>query len=119
MIHNILENCKDIFVDSINKLKGSDRRIAIAMVLKAIDKGGQRIVAKIFNVSRNTIRKGTHELESGFRIIDAYNARGRKKVEEKLPNLLNDIIDCQSQTDPSFKTTRLFTRLTVERVRKL
>ena len=46
MIHNILENCKDIFIDSINKLKSSDRRIAIAKVSKAIGKGGQRIVAK-------------------------------------------------------------------------
>ena len=120
MIHNILDNCKDIFIDSINKLKSSDRRIALAKVSKAFDKGGQRIVAKIFNVSRDTIRKGTHELESGITIIDAYNARGRKKVEEKLPNLLEDIkdiVDCQSQTDPNFKTTRLFTRLTVKKVR--
>ena len=83
-------------------------------------KGGQRFVAKMFNVSRDTIRKGTHELESGVRIIDAYNARGRKKAEEKLPDLLKDIkdiVDCQSQTDPSFKTTRLYTRLTVHEVR--
>lgn len=119
MIHNILENCKDIFIDSINKLKSSNRRIAIAKVSKAIGKGGQRIVAKEFNVSRDTIRKGTHELESGVTIIDAYNARGRKKVEEKLPNLLDDIkyiVDCQSQTDPSFRTTRLYTRLTVQEV---
>jgi transposase len=79
MIHNILDNCKDIFIDSINKLKSSDRRIAIAKVSKAIGKGGQRIVARAFNVSRDTIRKGTHELESGFKIVDAYNARGRKK----------------------------------------
>lgn len=120
MIHNILDNCKDIFIDSINKLKSSDRRIALAKVSKALEKGGQRIVAKVFNVSRDTIRKGTHELESGLTITDAYNARGRKKVEEKLPNLLKDIkdiVDCQSQTDPNFKTTKLFTRLTVKKVR--
>jgi len=46
MIHNILENCKDIFIDSINKLKISDRRIVIAKISKTIDKSGQRIVAK-------------------------------------------------------------------------
>jgi hypothetical protein len=120
MIHNILEKCKDIFIDSINKLKGSDRRIAIAKVSKAIGKGGQRIVSKEFNVSRETIRKGTHELESGIRIVDAFNARGRKKVEERLSNLLKDIkdiVDFESQTDPSFKSTRLYTRLTVKEVR--
>ena len=121
MIHNIFKDYKDIFIDSINKLKSSDRRIALARVSKAIGKGGQRVVAKVFKVSRDTIRKGTHELESGISIVDAYNARGRKKAEEKLPNLLediNDIVDCQSQTDPDFKTRRLFTRITVQEVRK-
>ena len=69
MIHNILDNCKDIFIDSINKLKSSDWRIVVAKVSKVIGKGGQRIVAKVFNVNRDTIRKGTHELQSGNRII--------------------------------------------------
>ena len=120
MIHNILEKYKDIFIDSINKLKGSDRRTAIAMVSKIIGKGGQRLSAEEFNVSRNTIRKGTYELESGIKIVDAFNARGRKKAEEKLPNLLKDIkdiADFESQTDPSFKSTRLYTRLTVKEIR--
>jgi len=66
--------------------------------------GGQSIVASEFNVSRDTIRKGTHELESGFEIVDAHNAKGRKKVEEKLPKLMDDIkdiVDSQSQTDPN------------------
>ncbi len=77
---------------------------------------GNVLLANPFNSSRNTIRKGTHELESGIKIIDEFNARDRKKAEEKLPNLLKDIkdiIDCQRQTDPSFKRTRLFPRLTV------
>jgi hypothetical protein len=60
MIHNFLDKCKDIFIDSINKLKGSDRRIALAKVSKAIGKGGQRVVAKKFKISRDTTRKGVH-----------------------------------------------------------
>ena len=70
---------------------------------------------------RDTIRKGLHELNSGMTIVDAFNARGRKPIEEKLPNLIVDIqniVDSQSQTDPNFKTTRIFTRLTVKEVRK-
>ena len=53
--------------------------------------------------------------------MDAFNARGRKPIEEKIPNLIRDIkniADSQSQTDPNFKTTRIFTRLTVKEVRK-
>lgn len=120
MIHSILGKCKDIFKETLNKLKGSDRRVALASVSEVIGKGGQSLVAKEFNVSRDTIRKGRHELKSGITIVNAFNARGRKKIEEKLPNLLGDIkniVDSQSQTDPNFKTTRIFTRMTVKEVR--
>lgn len=121
MILTIFGKCKDIFKETINKLKGPDRRVALASVSEVIGKGGQSIVAKEFNVSRDTIRKGLHELNSGFKIVDALNARGRKSIEEKLPNITRDIkniVDSQSQTDPNFKTTRIFTRLTVKEVRK-
>lgn len=42
-------------------------------------------------------------------------------IEEKLPDLLADIqalVDPQAQTDPSFKTTRLYSRLSVAEVRR-
>jgi len=68
-----------------------------------------------------TIRKGTHELESGFTCLDAFSARGRKRVEVHLPHLLSDIkaiVDSQSQADPQFRTTRLYTRLTAAEVRQ-
>lgn len=46
---------------------------------------------------------------------------GRKRAEDHLPNLLMDIraiVDGQSQTDPQFKTKRLYTRLTATEVRR-
>ena len=61
-------------------------------------------------------------MKSGFKIVDAFNARGRKSIEVKLPRLIEDIkdiVDSQAQTDPSFKTTRLFTRITVKEVNDL
>jgi hypothetical protein len=68
-----------------------------------------------------TIRKGTHELESGLRCVDNFAARGRKRAEDHLPNLLTDIttiVDGQSQTDPQFRTNRLYTRLSAAEVRR-
>lgn len=65
------------------------------------------------------IRKGTRELESGIVCLDAFYARGRKRVETFLPNLLEDltsIVDSQSQTDPSFESNRLYTRLSVPEI---
>ena len=47
--------------------------------------------------------------------------RGRKRAEAHLPNLLADleaIVTGQSQADPSFRTTRLYTRLTAGEVRR-
>ncbi|WP_242058225.1 ISAzo13 family transposase [Nostoc sp. FACHB-857] len=84
--------------------------------------GGQLLAQKELGWDRNTIRKGIKELISGISCIDNYSARGRWKVEEHLPNLLGDIkklVDSQSQTDPSFKSQRLYTRLTASQVRKL
>jgi len=111
----------NILMKTIHMLKGSDKRITLAMIAEAIGKGGQSIVAEEFHVSRDTIRKGRCELETGIPFEDAFHERGRKKAEEILENLLQDItdiVDGQSQTDPSFKTTRLFTRLTVKVIRE-
>lgn len=121
MIMNFFGKCKDIFIESLKKLKGYEKRIALAKVTKEYGRGGQRFVMKEFQVGRDTIRKGTHELRSGIRCEDAFKMRGRKKIEKHLLNLINDIkeiADGQSQTDPTFHSTRLYTRLTIAIFRK-
>lgn len=121
MVLNISGKCKDLFKETLNKLKGSDRRVALANISEIIGKGGQSIVAQEFSVSRDTVRKGLGELKSGIAIVDDFTSRGRKPIEAKLPNLIEDIkdiVDSQSQTDPDFKTRRLFTRMTVREVKK-
>jgi len=53
--------------------------------------------------------------------IDAFSSRGRKRSEDHLPNLLIDItarVDSQSQADPQFRTTRLYTHLRAAEVRR-
>lgn len=60
-------------------------------------------------------------MEHGIICVDAFSSRGRKRSEDHLPNLLIDItaiVDSQSQTDPQFRTTRLYTRLTAAEVRR-
>jgi hypothetical protein len=90
-------------------------------VVKTLGKGGQRRAEDELGWNRRTIRKGTHELESGIRCADYLSGRGRKRAEAQLPNLLEDmkaILDEQSQTDPTFKSTRLYTRLSAAEVRR-
>ena len=115
------EELKSTYLKTAQLLKGSERRQFMGQIVKSLGRGGQSYAAQTFQWGRNTIRKGLQELESGKPIEDNFSARGRKKAEEKLPNLLTDIqaiVDGQSQTDPTFQSTRLYTRLSASEVRK-
>jgi hypothetical protein len=115
------ELTKLVYRETAQILKGSDRRLFMARVVKALGEGGQRQAERELGWNRRTIRKGMHELESGVVCLDGYSARGRKAAEEHLPTLLADIqaiVDGQSQTDPRFESNRLYTRLSAAAVRQ-
>ena len=112
---------KGLLQDAAKQLKGSARRLFMARTVRELGPGGQRRAERELGWNRGTIRKGTRELESGVAIVDAFALRGRKRAEERLPQLLADltaIVDGQSQADPQFRTTRLYTRLTAAEVRR-
>jgi hypothetical protein len=106
----------------------AEKRSVVAIVFllhnQVTGKLGEQVTGcaeRELNWNRGTVRKGKHELESGIACEDAFSARGRKRAEEHLLNLLEDIeaiADEQSQTDPTFKTTRLYTRISAAEVRK-
>ena len=115
------DSLKALFMETARSLKGSARRLFMARTVKELGLGGQRRAERELGWSRVTIRKGTHELETGFTCLDAIAARGRQPVEAHLPTLLPDItaiVDSQSQTDPQFRTQRLYTRLSAAEVRR-
>ena len=117
----LTDSVKSLLIETAKSLKGSARRVFMARTVKELGSGGQRRAARELGWGRMTIRKGMHELDSGLRCVDAFSLRGRKRAEEHLPNLLTDlhaIVDSQSQTDPQFRTTRLYTRLTAAEVRR-
>src|SRR3954470_9661478 len=96
-------------------LTGSERRRFLARTVEELGPGGQRRAERELGWSRVTIRKGQRELASGVTCVDASALRERKRAEVHLPRLLADleaIVGGQSQADPSFRTTRLYTRLT-------
>ena len=117
----LTDSLKSLFIETAQSLKGSARRLFMARTVKELGAGGQRRAARALGWGRMTIRKGLHELESGVTCLDAFAARGRKRVEAHLPNLLPDIkaiVDSQSQADPPFRTNRLSTRLSAAEVRR-
>lgn len=117
----LTESVKKYLIESAERLKGSEKRFFIARTVKELGTGGQRKAEKELGWNRTTIRKGMYELERGIICLDAFSQRGRRTIEEHIPNLLldiMDIVDGQSQTDPSFKTNRLYTRLSAAEVRR-
>ncbi len=93
----------------------------MAQTVQGLGLGGQRLAQSELGWNRDTIRKGIRELESGITCVDNMSAKGRYKAEEHLPNLLEDIknlVDFHSQADRSFKSQRLYTRLSATEVRK-
>jgi hypothetical protein len=117
----LTDSLKSLCIETAKSLKGSARRLCMARTVKELGAGSQRRAERELGWGRMTIRKGTHELESGFTCLDAFAARGRKRVEVHLPRLLPDIraiVDSQSQADPQFRTHRLYTRLSAAEVRQ-
>lgn len=117
---NLTPDVRELLIETAKKLKGSDRRIFMAKTVNSLGRGGQRKAESQFGWSRSTIRKGQKELINGP-IEDKFYQRGRKRAEYHLPNLLEDIksiVEPETQADPTFRTTRLYTPLTANEVRK-
>jgi hypothetical protein len=118
----LTDSLKILLQETANQLKGAARRRFQGQTVMGLGYGGQLIAQNELGWDRKTVRKGIKELTTEITCIDNYSGKGRWKAEEHLPNLLQDIkklVDSQSQTDPSFKSQRLYTRLTASKVRKL
>lgn len=101
-------------------LKGSERRMFMAKTVRMFGRGGQRKAARELGWDRKTIRKGEYELQHGA-FQDQYSKRGRKKAEEHVPSLLGDIrqiVEPDSQTDPTFETRHRYRRISAPSVRE-
>lgn len=119
-IGEITPEFKQFLNETGELLKGSERRIFMAKVVRLLGPGGQRRAERELGWNRGTIIKGERELASGFRCVDNFSGRGRKPSEHKLPDLPSDmksIVEPESQTDPTFRTDNTYCPLTAGEVR--
>ena len=117
----ITEAVKATLNETQARLSGYERRHFMAQIVETMFAGKPTHAEQKLGWNRKTLRKAMSELTGGFCYIDRYHERGRKKAEERLPNLLTDlrlIVDSQSQIDPTFRTQRLYTRLSAAEVRR-
>ena len=111
---------KEMVKDATKKIKGSAKRAFMAEITQGHLDGSARKAERELGWYRKTVEKGLKEQETGIRCIDNYAARGRKKTEEKLPDLENDICDLveqDSQVDPKFRTSFRYMRISAKAVR--
>ncbi len=90
-------------------------------VVSLLGRGGQSFAERVLGWNRGTIRKGLAELRSGQAIEDRFDQRGRRRAEELLPHLLEDIrsiVEPSAQTDPTFRSPRLYCPLSAKEVRR-
>ena len=70
---------------------------------------------------RECVTKGLKEAESGIRCLDNYQGRGRKKTEDTIPGIKEDIISLaepQTQADPAMKSSITYTKITGKALKK-
>ena len=118
---NITPELKAVWEQTLAQLRGAARRVFMASVVKGLGRGGARHAEIALGWDRTTLRKGLHELNSGVVCVDAVSQRGRKPLEAALPSLeadLRQMGEATSQTDPTFRTTQLYRRLTAAEARR-
>lgn len=93
----------------------------MAQTVAELARGKQRLVERELEQNRASIRKKIKQVKIAITCLENSSAKKRYKAEEHRKNLLENIkniVDSQSQTDPSFKTRRFSTQLSAAEVRK-
>jgi hypothetical protein len=93
----------------------------MASVVEGMGWGGPSWAKRELGWDRTTVKKGLCELRSGVVCIDNLGQRGRKGFAMKLPQLKIDLLaigEASCQTDPTFRTTQLYRRLTAAEAKR-
>jgi Rhodopirellula transposase DDE domain len=102
------------------RLTGFRRRAFLAEVATAVCDGSSRQAERRFGWGRATVTKGLHEARRQMRCLDNFAARGRRRSEDKNPQLAADIraiVEPHSYTDPELKSARRYTNVSAAEVR--
>jgi hypothetical protein len=102
------------------RLTGYQRRQFQAEVATELCGGSPRRAERRFGWGRDTVETGLHELRHGVRCLENFTARGRRRSEQKDPQLAADIraiVEPHTYADPELKSPRRYTNLTAAEVR--
>jgi hypothetical protein len=102
------------------RLTGYQRRLFQAEVATELCGGSARLAERRFGWGRDTVEKGLHESHQGVRCLENFAARGRRRSEDKDPQLAADIraiVEPHAYADPELQSSRRYTSLSAAEVR--
>jgi len=118
---NSVEHYDALIRSGARRLTGYQRRSFQAEVATTLCGGCARQAERRFGWGRETVEKGLHEHEHGLRCLEDFAARGRRRREQKDPQLATDIraiVEPHSYADPELKSARRYTNLSAAEVRQ-
>ena len=119
MLTELTESVRETIQSAARKLTGFQRRQFQAEMAIKYCRGNPRRAEQVFGWGREAVNTGLNELRSGIRCVEDYSTRGRRKSEEKSPELVEEIhalVEPESQADPKFQTPLAYTRITAKAV---
>ena len=119
MLTELTESVRETIQSAARKLTGFRRRqFQAEMAIKYCGSNPRR-AELVFGWGREAVNTGLNELRTGIRCVEDYSTRGRRKSEEKSPELVEEIhalVEPESQADPKFQTPLAYTRITAKAV---
>jgi hypothetical protein len=118
-MEDIVECYEGLLQRGADRLKGHERRLFMAEVTLKLCDGKARQAERRFGWGRETVAKGMHELQQGIRCLENFSARGRPRLEDKHPQLAQDIralVEPHTQADPELKSARRYSNLSAGEV---
>lgn len=112
---------KQVIKAACKHLTGWKRRAYQADIARTYFQGSARKAEREMGWGRESVQKGLKEAESGIRCHDNYQGRGRRRTEDNISGLKDDVIalaELQTQADPAMKSALTYTRLTGAATRK-
>lgn len=119
MLTELTESVRETIQSAGRKLTGFRRRQFQAEMAIKYCRGNPRRAEQVFGWGRDAVKTGLNELRTGIRCVEDYSTRGRRKSEEKSPELVEEIhalVEPRSQADPKFQTPVAYTRITAKAV---
>jgi len=118
-MNHVGESYDQLLLVGARRLKGYDRRLFQAEICLKLCDGNPRRAERRFGWGRDNVALGIHEFQSGIRCLENFAAKGRRRAEDRNPQLAQDIRDIvgpRSYTDPELKSSRRYSNLSAEEV---